>query len=653
MEQLALFAAVAQPTAPVQPTRTEPALWIARLLLLRELRIAEDTVIQDIRLRRGLNILWAPPSPAAPQTDGAPPPEPSRLTGHSAGKTTFCRLIRYLLGESRFGTQRTQDRIRDKLESGWVVGEVIVEGERWIVGRPFARGIHPFAARGDSAEAVVAAPHGSYQDLLAALAAAVTAKLPVKTLPHARSPLTWDLVLAWLSRDQEARFADLLDWRATASESESPNPVAADRGAVVRALLDLMSDEESELSQKAEALSQKKEQLRAGAPLLQARATEDRRRLAKLLGTTEENAGAGPLFTERWLHERRVALDTTAQELDRRAAEVEEARAAEVQAIEDVGARAERLRRAEERLSPPPVQTRRAAPLRVMPAAPDGLCGVPLTVAQERGCPLASAPAELAAPPEPIEPTDPEALSSALDAARAELDQARAIRDERHATHARLRSALDEERARLHKARAALDEIERFQQYTGETEAELEDIQRRAQRINEESGKLVERRALRRREHTEARERVERRFDEVVRALLGPPFAGQVNLVRGQIELSVTDRGERNGAALETIKLLAFDLAALALGVDGHGHFPGFLIHDGPREADMAEGIYGELFRYAAALEKRVPSAALPAFQYIVTTTGAPPEELQREPWLLAPRLDASTPEGRLLKVDL
>jgi hypothetical protein len=576
-------------------------------LLLREPRVAEDTVIQDIRLRRGLNILWAPPSP--PIAEGDAPA--NRLTGHSAGKTTFCRMIRYLLGESRFGPTRTQDRIRDRFESGWVVGEVLVQGERWAVGRPFARGLHPFAARGVGAEASLEAS-GGYQDFLAAVASAVTADLPVKMIPRARSPITWDLVLAWLARDQEARFADLLDWRSPASESESPNPVTADRSVVVRALLDLMSDEESDLQQRTESLSQKREQLRSGVPLLLAREAEDRRRLARLLGVAEEQVGAGPLFTEQWLKSRRSELDATERALSARAAEIDEALEAKAQASEDVGARGERLRAIEAAL-------RSAAAGDYLPEASDSIAQLDREVAGARG----------------------------------ELEEARARRADWHAAFARLSAEIEEERALFYRGRAALAEIERFEGYAEETRAALDEIERGARRLTEELGKLAERRAARRREHAEARERLERRFDEVVRALLGPAFTGRVSLSRGQVELHVADRGERTGAAMETIKLLAFDLAAVALRLEGHGWFPGFLIHDGPREADLAEGIYEQLFRYAADLEKKLPDQAEPGFQYIVTTTGAPPEEHQRAPWLLSPILDASRPEGRLLKEDL
>jgi hypothetical protein len=85
--------------------------------------------------------------------------------------------------------------------------------------------------------------------------------------------------------------------------------------------------------------------------------------------------------------------------------------------------------------------------------------------------------------------------------------------------------------------------------------------------------------------------------------------------------------------------------------MEGHGAWTGFFLHDGPREADLDPSVYARLFLYARILEEACP--AEPSFQYIVTTTTAPPEDLQRAPWLLEPVLDASTAAGRLLGVDL
>lgn len=148
MEQVDWLSSREMPSVHVHSGRTEPVFWISRLLLLNAPRLEKDAIIRDIPLRRGLNILWAKPSAVLP----ASPTPPSKVTGHSAGKTTFCRIIRYLLGESRFGVPALQEQIRTKLPDGWIVAEVFVHGQPWIVSRSFARWEHRFAVKGSNIE---------------------------------------------------------------------------------------------------------------------------------------------------------------------------------------------------------------------------------------------------------------------------------------------------------------------------------------------------------------------------------------------------------------------------------------------------------------------------------------------------------------------
>ena len=70
---------------------------------------------------------------------------------------------------------------------------------------------------------------GPYQDFRDAVSAATTDKLHVARLPSSSSAIDWPLLLSWLTRDQEARFAEVDEWRSARSESTSPNPPAANR----------------------------------------------------------------------------------------------------------------------------------------------------------------------------------------------------------------------------------------------------------------------------------------------------------------------------------------------------------------------------------------------------------------------------------------
>ncbi|MCC5790419.1 MAG: hypothetical protein JJT75_12345 [Opitutales bacterium] len=42
-----------------------------------------------------------------------------------------------------------------------------------------------------------------------------------------------------------------------------------------------------------------------------------------------------------------------------------------------------------------------------------------------------------------------------------------------------------------------------------------------------------------------------------------------------------------------------------------------------------------------------------PPFQYIITTTEPPPKKMEKEPWLLHPVLNSTSPEKHFLGVDI
>jgi hypothetical protein len=125
--------------------------------------------------------------------------------------------------------------------------------------------------------------------------------------------------------------------------------------------------------------------------------------------------------------------------------------------------------------------------------------------------------------------------------------------------------------------------------------------------------------------------RLSQKFDSIVRRLLGQEAKGRIVLSGAGIELSIDLGGDRATAAIDSLKALAFDLAALCLCIEGATRVPAFLVHDSPREADLGLSIYHELFRMVRELER---SAEQPLFQYIVTTTTEPPDTFKTAPRL-------------------
>ena len=72
-----------------------PRLWVRRLAIWEA---PGGQKIRDIELRPGLNVVWSPDGFDETNAGGV------RAIGHGSGKTLFCRLLRYCLGEQRFAS---------------------------------------------------------------------------------------------------------------------------------------------------------------------------------------------------------------------------------------------------------------------------------------------------------------------------------------------------------------------------------------------------------------------------------------------------------------------------------------------------------------------------------------------------------------------
>ena len=243
------------PPVSLQPVaeRTTPKLRIERIAIHRALPVNEETLLRQMTLRRGLNILWAEPNQSNANANAR-----VRISGHATGKTTFCRFLRYLLGEERYGNDDFRRAFREKFDNqGWIFGEVWVEGRRWLVGRPLGTGTHPFAVQGPSIESLKNSetlPKGGFkEDYLEAIDACLFRGLIDKRLPSSGLPLGWDMLLQWIARDQESRFAKLLSWRNAASDSGSIELQEAEKENIIRVMLGLSTNPEQETMRKLAA----------------------------------------------------------------------------------------------------------------------------------------------------------------------------------------------------------------------------------------------------------------------------------------------------------------------------------------------------------------------------------------------------------------
>jgi hypothetical protein len=144
-------------------------------------------------------------------------------------------------------------------------------------------------------------------------------------------------------------------------------------------------------------------------------------------------------------------------------------------------------------------------------------------------------------------------------------------------------------------------------------------------------------------------DRFSKLFDAVLKYLIHDRVSGTINLDQSDLNLRLQMGGERSTAAVDSLKIVAFDLAALLLTIEGRTQLPAFLIHDSPREADLGLSIYNRFFMLGEKLETMGTS---PLFQYIVTTTTAPPEKYRTDHWKRL-ELHGAPPEMRLFATDL
>src|SRR5713101_1609063 len=116
-----------EPATTVRIVRPEPRLWVRRLVIWAK----PGEPIREVSLRRGLNIVWSP-------DPGATAAQPGQQggSGHGAGKTLLCRLLRYCLGEDTFANEELRAKIGAAFPDGLVGAEIVLGGTSWGVVRP-------------------------------------------------------------------------------------------------------------------------------------------------------------------------------------------------------------------------------------------------------------------------------------------------------------------------------------------------------------------------------------------------------------------------------------------------------------------------------------------------------------------------------------
>lgn len=653
---------VARPGLRVEPTagRTEPRLWVRRLVLWSE----PGVVLHDIGLRPGLNIVWSPDPADRGTSDNNSP----GALGHGSGKTLFCRLLRYCLGEDRFAPDGQRDSIAVAFPDGLVGAEVILEGTPWAIIRSIGIGRRNTAVAGGDLDALVADDAGDATGIASFVDAVETSLVSDEVaalVPGERARRAWLTALAWLARDQECRFNNVLAWRSTASDSGSPARGLSTTKTLdaLRALVGAIVPEEHTLRTEVGQLEQARHDAEREAGHREWEAKQEVARLVGALRLRGEEVPSGPLAVGVF---RRAARDEIARvarvdpatdvtDIDALRSSYEDARSrVEALATElaEIEARLPEIERILSRIRGELPGLSFSVHESEHPVCP--VCEVPIDRVLADACQLSHKLPDL----DEIKRRR-EQRQHDLDAELTRLVEhrerkARVAPDlaaaRRHASelHQRLQSverARDSRQDAWYSARRLLDDADRLEELFQAREEAASRVQQLTATIEEKREQVGSFR--------DAQARVFHRasqiFDEIVRELVGSEALGRITLDGNGLHLAIEMDGDRSTAAIDSLKVLAFDLAALCMSIEDSTHVPAFLVHDSPREADLGLSVYHRLFRLARALEE---VGGQPLFQYIVTTTTHPPDELNSEPWLRL-TLEGAPAERRLLRRDL
>jgi uncharacterized protein YydD (DUF2326 family) len=631
-----------------------PRLWVRRIAIWQN----ASTLLRDISLRPGVNIIWSPDL----STNGM------GATPHGSGKSTFCRLIRYCLGERHFSNEDQRPLMKHKLPEGFVGAEILVDGECYVVTRPIGMNLPSRAVQADRIE-------DTFDQLLVGTDPQTIA--PVisdrfcgryrEQVPDNLKPdQIWDVLLAWLARDQECRLDDAFHWRSKRSGSGSPAQELSleTKLTVVRLAIGALSVAEVSASAEARTFSNERDRLRQKLGHLD---WFQRLRFDELCDSLSYPKDRDP--SEEIV--RKEIIDRANEELAKVAGTVHtKGRTPSAdQQRKRQSLQAERNKIVEARADlkallnglPNEIAAARTEQGTEQARFETGvivrctICHVKIDEVKANGCGLSLERCNLDEVRTRIDRAEQrvdglERQKSALpgeitklDADIARLDQEIAVIDE---AFAKLEKQLSDENKKHLSARELVRDANSFDHQLSERAA----VSSRVESIESQIDGLHESMRLERERAAAAIGDLETIFQQLVASLMPRGCSGKMRLDGNGLHPEILlDRGVGlSTAAVESFKIVAFDLAAMILSVNGKASMPSFLIHDSPREADLDADIYSNLFDFVLSLEEK---ASPPPFQYIVTTTTAPSQQARAHEAMRL-QLSSTPPEARLFAMD-
>lgn len=607
------------PTLLEGSTHKEPQLWIERVVLYRT--DVGWPRLQDIPFKRGVNIIWGKGTAAEADTE----------KGHSVGKTTLLRLIRYALGEDDCGSDEDRANIAQSFPRGHVGVTLHLCGVKWSVIRDIGINGRNVAAKDLPLEALTQLNPDSvpYEAFEKAIHESFVTRWEFQNPPKSDRDYHWKHLLAWMIRDQDARYRDFHIWADKRSGSTMPQFKYAKPDAMhfVRMILDATRKDEYKLEQQLaqieEDIEKDKVAAKESADFQKARKKVLENLIQACLPDTlkpqiefRDLKDRGRAYLEgRYNHEREI-----------RAGAEESLRLCLIK-INEINQAVKSVQDALEL-----DKSRRSLPKEL---TENDFC--PILRCKLRTCDKFL---------KRVNDIKQEILALQLDGKLlSPEDQATKITERLELTQDLNNLRVDEADIRrkfpakteaCDQAKSALTNYDQYWEQwdsiasvsdapSGSSQANLNRLQLKA----DIDAQLLNVRL----DLAKTRETLSQLYGSLCTSILGPGYGGEIDTSpkSDAFDFQITSTGTRkgrHGAAVTTLSSHIMDITPLICRAKEKGFHPGFLIHDSPREADMTEALYSRYLKGIRELSDAFGGETCAPFQYIISTTTEPPKEL-------------------------
>ena len=621
-----------------EPVRAQPRLWLETMWLVESREPLAFT--RTIDLHSGLNIVWAKESAAN---------EGSGLTtaGHGVGKTSLCLLLRYVLGDDAPAIATLRSKAAGGFPKGGVAAKVHVDGAVWLVFRPYGAYSQHMAAQCDALNQLLQGTTANdFDGYSYALEQFSIGRLAARSLPGTNQPLEWRHLLAWCIREQRTRFDGFYHWRE--GEGLGFKRSRRDPPLLVGSVLGLVDLELDRLLRDIETKQKQVEQCKERIPELERAPTFALDHADRQLRLRVKSVEDEPVFmtmvgesVESRVHAALQAAELEECRLERDVEQAEDVLAEEQLRLHDLN-KARELAELEMGIAKSLVDANQADFERLTNERDrlEGLKGrcdhgnVEFNACQHIQERKSAVNMTWYRDGRQAESTAPE-LAERLEARKREFDGAAKATSEQAQRISEKKAELRRLRVRVatsETSRASLKQswnelqMQHKQRAQGGDTAELVEERKRLQEFEAALNALRAAEVSRRSQQSSRVDAIKALTAAVSTRLLGT--AGHARFVPGhEVRPFEVARG---GEAYQVLEVLLGDIVCLLdSAISDESNHPGFLVHDCPREADMSERLYREFFLAAVEAAEQLGKDGAVPFQFIVTTTSAPPLELQ------------------------